>query len=75
MSAHRTHRLDQARRVKAAIQQHQHPTLHRAQQGIGALLLIGPMRAQEGIDDQMGSALEQINATHLRIGGRTHVGC
>ncbi len=29
------------------------------------------MWAKKGIDDQMGSALEQINATHLRIGGRT----
>ena len=28
------------------------------------------MGAKEGIDDQMGRALDQVDAAHLRIGGR-----
>ena len=43
-----TDQLDQARRVKATIQQHQHAGLDRAQQGKGSLSFIGKIGAKEG---------------------------
>ena len=43
-----TDQLDQARRVKATIEQHQHAGLDRAQQGKGSLPFIGKIGAKEG---------------------------
>ena len=68
MRAQRTDHLDQASRVKATIQQHEHAGLDRAQQGKGSLQFIGPIGAKEGIDHQVGGAFEQVDAAHLRIG-------
>ena len=60
--------LDQGRREKAAINQHEHSRLDGAEQ-TGSQTQFGLLaRSQHDLDDGMGSSFQQVQAAQLRIG-------